>query len=201
MKFGKKLTSAEGLSPDAWHGTWLNYKKLKKVISAIVDEQSKDISPEIGGRQPNRRCTNSKEMGTRYDYSFLSSSRPHFSLNTSPPARYTNVRSFFKCLNDEINKIATFFGEQERKLSVKATSVSLLADRAVQNDVKGKSRQIARPTAHDETMQECVAFHKGNANIQKTSNRAALIAHPLPCRAANVRELCCAELLRIVQDC
>jgi hypothetical protein len=64
MKFGKKLLSAEDVSPDAWHGKWLDYKKLKKLIGAIVDEQKQDqVEPGTVGDKRGKRRTNATEMG------------------------------------------------------------------------------------------------------------------------------------------
>jgi SPX domain protein involved in polyphosphate accumulation len=161
MKFGKKLLSAEDVSPDAWHGKWLDYKKLKKLIGAIVDEQKgKKAQREPGAvddKQENR-CTNATEMGKLFHYpcpKMLAITRLMFLS-----ARYSSVRDFFKQLNEEITKIATFFAQEQKNLSVKATSVSLLAERVVQSCGKAGQKRMLHPTAHDKTVQECVSFHK-----------------------------------------
>jgi hypothetical protein len=75
-------------------------------------------------------------------------------------ARYSNVRGFFKQLNQEITKVSIFFAQEQKNLSVKATSVSLLADRAVQICGKAGGKRMAHPTAQNETVEECVTFHK-----------------------------------------
>ena len=39
MKFGKLLLRSISLSVHAWSSKWLDYKLLKKMLNAIVDEQ------------------------------------------------------------------------------------------------------------------------------------------------------------------
>ena len=62
MKFGKKIIQASKLSPAQWQQEWLNYKSLKKMINAIVDEQKAESKASVRGGEATR-CTNAEEMG------------------------------------------------------------------------------------------------------------------------------------------
>jgi SPX domain protein involved in polyphosphate accumulation len=135
MKYGKLLLQAQWLSNPGWADSWMDYASLKRLVGVIAEETG---GPEASkGKKPNK----SETMGP-----------PLFDPKRSvTPKRISNMlceRAFFIELKKNLDRVCSFYDEQEKVLVTRAKQLSQSVDAAEKMAPERIAKKRPLPLSH-----------------------------------------------------